>query len=271
MKRILACIICLCFCIPLSAQDAAAPVDSAASADLAAPVDSVAVYLAQGDQLAGQWKHAEAAHAYLAALRLKPDCYEAAWKAGDELTEYADSLPAKDKAGKEAAFAKAGKLCETAIRINPSGWEGHFRLSVALGRLALFRGGKEKINLSKRIKVQADSAVILNPQADLAYHVLGRWHQNLANLSSVLRLFAKVLYGGVPPGSNDEAVAMFKKAIEINPNHIEHYLELARTYEFMGKEELMSEPLNKVLALPNVEEDDPVFKKEAEEMLKELD
>jgi tetratricopeptide (TPR) repeat protein len=135
----------------------------------------------------------------------------------------------------------------------------------------LFRGGKEKINLSKEIKAEADTAVALNPQADLAYHVLGRWHQNLANLGGVLRFFAKVLYGGAPPGSNEEAVAMFKKAIEINPNHIEHYLELARTYEFMDREDLMKEPLQKVLALPNVEEKDPTFKKEAEEMLKDIE
>jgi len=54
---------------------------------------------------------------------------------------------------------------------------------------------------------------------------------------------------------------MFKKAIDINPNHIEHYLELARTYEFMDREDLMKEPLQKVLALSNVEEKDPGFKR----------
>ena len=84
------------------------------------------------------------------------------------------------------------------------------------------------------------------------------------------KFFAKILFGGVPPGSNEESVAMFKKAIEINPNHIEHYLELARTYKFMDRKDLMKEPLEKVLALPNMEEKDPGFKKEAEEMLKDL-
>jgi len=48
--------------------------------------------------------------------------------------------------------------------VNPNGWDGHFKLSVALGRLALFRGGKEKINLSKEIKAEADTAVALNPR-----------------------------------------------------------------------------------------------------------
>ncbi len=232
--------------------------------------DSVAKYLAIGDEMGTRWDHKSSTVAYLKVLEFDPKNYEASWKAGDEYTEVANKLPEDQKKQKEIYFDKARELCEQAISINPNGWEGYFRLSVALGRLALFRGGKEKINLSKRIKVEADKAVELNPQADLAYHVLGRWHQNLANLSWVLKSFAKVLYGGVPPGSNEEAVAMFKKAIEINPTHIEHYLELARTYEFMGKKDLMREPLAKVLALPPLEEDDNPFKEEAGQMLKKL-
>lgn len=231
---------------------------------------TVSDYVALGDSLKDKWDHAGSAAAYMKALELDPNHYESLWKAGDQLTEVADKLPAKEKAAKEANFLKASELCKKAISLNRKEWEAHFRLSVALGRLALFRGGKEKINLSKAIKAEADTAVVLNPNADLAYHVLGRWHQNLANLSGFLKFFAKVLYGGVPPGSNEEAVAMFKKAIELDPNHIEHYLELARTYQFMGKKDLMRDPLNKILSLPDKDEDDPVFRKEAQEMLAKL-
>jgi tetratricopeptide (TPR) repeat protein len=232
--------------------------------------NTVAETMAIGDSLKDKWDHAGAAAAYMKVLEVEPNNYEALWKAGDQITEVADKLPAKEKAQKKIEFLKAADLCKKAVRVNPKGWEGHFRLSVAEGRLALFLGGKEKINMSKAIKAEADTAVALNPNADLAYHVLGRWHQNLANLSGFLRFFAKLLYGGVPPGSNDEAVAMFKKAIELDPNHVEHYLELARTYQFMGKKDLMREPLNKVLSLPNKDEDDPIYKKEAEEMLVKL-
>ena len=226
--------------------------------------------MALGDSLAEKWAHADAAAAYLKALELYPASYDAAWKAGDETTEYAKKLPANEKAAKEAAFEKARTLCEKAIALNPKGWEGHFRLSVALGRLALFRGGKQKINLAKQVKAQVDTAVALNPHADLAWHVIGRWHQDLANLNFALKTVAKIIFGGVPPGSNDEAVAAFQKAISIDPNHIEHHLELARTYKLMGKKELMAAPLQKVLDLPSVEEDDDAFKAEAKEMLAKL-
>ena len=95
-------------------------------------------------------------------------------------------------------------------------------------------------------------------------------HQNLANLGGFLKFFAKVLYGGVPPGSNEESAVAFKRAIEIDPNHIEHHLELARTYKYMGEKELAQQSLQTVLELPNIDEDDPQFKEEAKELLKKI-
>lgn len=231
---------------------------------------SFETYMALADSLAKKWDHFGAMTAYENALKCNPHSYEAAWKAGDETTEYANRLPNQQKKEKEDFFEKARYFCETAIQLNPKGWEGHFRLAVALGRLALFRGGKEKIYLAKQVKAHGDTAVMLNPNADLAWHLIGRWHQDLANLNWALKAVAKVVFGGVPPASNREAVEAFKKAISINPNHIEHHLELARTYKFMGKPELMKPHLEKVLQLPSAEEDDPKFKKEAREMLEEL-
>ena len=232
--------------------------------------DPVAKIIALGDSLKEVWDHSGAADAYLKALELDSANYEAAWKSGREITEVANQLSPKMKDEKEIKFTKAVALCEQAIALNESGWEGHFHLSVALGRLALFRGGKKKINMSKRIKAEADTAIILNPEADLAYHVVGRWHQNLANLGGFLKFFAKVLYGGVPPGSNEESAVAFKRAIEIDPNHIEHHLELARTYKYMGEKELAQQSLQTVLELPNIDEDDPQFKEEAKELLKKI-
>ena len=255
MKKILSiCVILvLLVVVPVFAQDT-----------------DVATLMAKGDSLADIWDHEGAAIAYMGALKMDPTNYELLWKAGDQYTEIADALPKSEKKQKETYFEKARELCDRAIESNPDGYEGHFRLAVALGRLALFRGGKEKIKLSKLIKAEGDKAVELNPQADLAYHLLARWHQNLANLSGLLKFFANTFFGGLPPASNEEAVELFQKAISIDPNHIEHHLELAKTYEFMKKKELMRKPLETVLSLPNVEEDDPEFKDEAKELLKKL-
>ncbi|MBN1780063.1 tetratricopeptide repeat protein [bacterium] len=226
--------------------------------------------MAVGDSLDKAGDHDGALKVYLKILETDSLDYDALWNAGDQYTEVAKALPDDAKDAKEEKFDLARQYCEKAIAVNPEGWEGHTYLAIALGRLALFRGGKEKINLSKRVKAEADRGIELNPDNDLAYHVVGLWHRNLANLSWVLKSFAKILYGGVPPGSNDEAVACLKKAIEIKPTYINHHLELAKTYKEIGKKELMREPLEKVIALPATEAEDDEYKAEAEELLKEL-
>jgi len=232
--------------------------------------DSINTHLAIGDSLNDLGDHESALKAYLTVITLDSLNYTANWKTGDQYTEIAKNLPEDMKEQKEENFDLARQYCEKAIAIDSSGWEGHTYLSIALGRLALFRGGKEKINLSKRIKAEADMGIALNPDNDIAYHVIGVWHRNLANLSWILKSFAKILYGGVPPGSNEEAVKALKKAIEINPDHINHYLELAKTYKEMGKKELMKEPLDTVLELPVTEPDDDQHKEEAKKLLEAL-
>jgi FimV-like protein len=237
---------------------------------LQAGCGSVEQCIVVGDSLADLGEHDAALQAFLNALEQDSMNYDANWKAGDQYTEVAKNLPDKEKDAKEEKFDLARQCCEKAIEINPDGWEGHTYLAIALGRLALFRGGKEKINMSKQVKAEADKGIELNPENDIAYHVVGLWHRNLANLSWVLKSFAKLLYGGVPPGSNEEAVANLKKAIEIKPTHINHYLELAKTYKEMGEKKLMREPLEKVLELPATEPDDAEHKEEAKKLLAEL-
>ena len=272
MKIIMSFIVAVFILCPLHAQDSTAivqDIDSAAvPEEVIAPEASL---MAEADALSASWKHQEAAAKYLEAAAIDSNNYDAYWKAADELTKLADNLPGEKKDLKESTFQQASDLCDKAIAVNPNGWEGHTYKAIALGRLALFQGGKKKINLSKAVKAEADKAMELNPEADTPYHILGRWHQNLANLSWVLRAAAKVIYGGVPPGSNEEAVAMFKKAIELNPKHIVHYLELAKTYKLMGKKDLMVGPLETLLALPSVQEKDDEYKEEAKAMLKKLE
>ncbi len=233
-------------------------------------VDSVQIYMALADEYAEKWDHENAINYYLKVLGIDSTNYRAHWKAGDEYCELANNLPEDQELQKETNFEKARIYSQKAIDLNPEGFDGHLKLSASLGRLALFRGGKEKIKLSKLVKSEAEKALELNPESNIANHILGAWQQNVANLSGLLKFFAKVFFGEKLVGSNEEAVKYFKRAIEIDPNHIEHYLELAKTYEYMDEEELMKESLQKVLELPAVEEDDPEFKEEAEEMLKDL-
>ena len=79
-----------------------------------------------------------------------------------------------------------------------------------------------------------------------------------------------MIYGQMPAASNEEAVKFYKKAIELNPQRAASHVDLGRTYAAMGKNDLAKEELNKGLAQPNREKDDPEVKQRAKDALKKL-
>ena len=79
------------------------------------------------------------------------------------------------------------------MRLNPNGWEGHSGLASNLGRLALFEGGKAKIEMAREVKAEAERALALNPKDDRAMHVLGRWHREIARLSVFEKTAAQLI------------------------------------------------------------------------------
>ena len=129
---------------------------------------------------------------------------------------------------------------------------------------------KEQTVAARRIEDSAEKAIKLDPRNDLAWHVLGRWHTVLASVTGIKRTVAQLFFGELPAASNDDAVMCFQKAIEINPNRLMHYIELGQTYAQMGKTADARRLINKGLAMPDVEKDDPEMKRRGRETLAKL-
>ena len=221
----------------------------------------------KGDDYYDKWEHRNALIEYLKVLKIDSTDYEILWKVSRAYTDLGEKI---DKKVRESYYQQAMDFAEKAVCANPEGVEGHFRKAVALGRLALFKGGKTKIELSKGVKEEIDIVKKLDPEYDLAYYVIGRWHREIANLSRILKVLAKVIYGGVPEASNEKAIENFTKAIELNPDYVEYRLEFGRTYMMLKKWDLAREQFNKCVELPSKEEDDDSFKEEAKELLNKI-
>jgi tetratricopeptide (TPR) repeat protein len=131
-------------------------------------------------------------------------------------------------------------------------------------------GSKDQVNAAPRIKAAVDRALELDPTNDNAWHILGRWNRTLADVNAVKRVLAKALYGGLPVTSNEAAEKCLLKAIEINPNRLMHYIELGRIYAAMGRKEDARKNIEKGMAMPNKEKDDPEMKETGKQMLEKL-
>jgi tetratricopeptide (TPR) repeat protein len=159
---------------------------------------------------------------------------------------------------------------ERAAKAGPNDAEAQLATAITLGKMLPYMSSREQSAASPRIKESADKTLQVNPRDDTAWHVLGRWNRVLADVNAVKRALAGILYGSLPKGSIEEAEHDMRKAIELNPNRLMHYIELGRIYAQMGKKDEARSYINKGLAMPNAEKDDPETKQRGRETLAKL-
>jgi tetratricopeptide (TPR) repeat protein len=157
-----------------------------------------------------------------------------------------------------------------AAACGPKDGDAQLATAITLGKMLPDLPVKEQVAASPRIKESVDKALAIDQGNDTAWHVLGRWHRVLADVNQMKRYLAGMLYGGLPTGSNEEAERAMKKAIALNPDRLMHYIELGRIYAQMGKKEEAREYINKGLAMPDTEKDDPETKQRGRETLAKL-
>jgi len=232
--------------------------------------DDITTYVMKGDSLYKLFDNNGSLKEYLSAIELDSMNYEANWKASRAYTDVGETIEDDDE--RAELYLKGSQTAKRAVQIDSTGAKGHLFLSIALGRVALDAGAKERIKLSKDIKKEVDLAIKYDPNDDIAYHVLGRWNRKLSNLSWIEKGFADMFLGGVPEDASEEnAIAAFKKAIEMKPNHINHHLELGITYEMMDMEEDARKEFQTCLDLPNSDSGDEKYKLDAQERIEDLD
>lgn len=233
---------------------------------LAQKADSL---IAEGDRAYHQFMNEEALNIYSQALKMDSSNFEAAWKLSRAYVDVGETLDDKDE--RKSYYKKGEEFSRKAIEIDSGRAEGHLYLSIALGRVALDAGAKERVRLSKEIKQEVDRALAIDSTNDIAWHVLGRWHRKIATLSWIEKKFANIFLGGVPKeASVEKSVECFRKAIELRPEHINHHLELGKSLEKLDRKNEAIVQYRIVLELPKKDADDDRYKSEATERLEDL-
>jgi tetratricopeptide (TPR) repeat protein len=169
-------------------------------------------------------------------------------------------------------FAHAVEHARAAVQVAPDSARGHLELAVALGRQALREGPRTRLALSREIKAETDRAIAQDPRLGRAYHVRAMWNRKIAGLNFFERNIARAVLGGVPRGASmDNAVSDFQKAIELEPDYVNHHLELGRTFVEMKRKADARRELEKAVALPPTSSPrDPRYQDEARELLKKF-
>jgi len=168
-------------------------------------------------------------------------------------------------------YAVAEDYARKAVQADPNLTWGHFYVAASLGKIAMLSSTSKQIDLAREIRSEVEKAIALDPRNGYAYHVYGVWHRKMAEISQMKRVLANVImWRSIPKGSLDSSVEYLTRAISLNPKVIAHYLELGRTYIAMGQMQLARGALKYAQELPVEFSDDPLNKKEAQELLREI-
>jgi tetratricopeptide (TPR) repeat protein len=224
--------------------------------------------LKQGDTFDAQLDNTHALESYLQAEQLGATD-------PDTLTHIARQYAllmndTKSEAEQRRLGEKALEYSKRAVAKNPSHAKSLLSVAICYGRLVRFQDTRTKVEYSRFVQEYAEKALKLDPTDSYAWHVLGAWNYELAQMGAFSRAFVKVVYGGMPPASNEEAERLFRKAVQIAPERVSHHAELGRTLAVLGRKDEARLELNKALTLPSREKDDPESKQRAAATLAQL-
>jgi tetratricopeptide (TPR) repeat protein len=222
----------------------------------------------KGDVHYEQLQTADALKYYLPAEKLQPKNVDLLVKISREYRHLMSDAGSKEEKVRLGNIAKT--YAQRAVALAPNDPEAQLAIAITYGKLLPYQSNKERVEGSKIVKEAAEKVTRLAPSNDLGWHLLGRWHVTMADVGAVTKALGSLVYGKMPPSSNEDAERYFLKAISLNPNRLMHYIELGRTYAQMGRKDEARKFITKGLAMPATEKDDPETKQKGREILAKL-
>jgi tetratricopeptide (TPR) repeat protein len=229
---------------------------------------SAADLIASGDAFDLKLQPTEALKFYLPAEKLEPANVELILRIARQYRHLMQDATKPDEKMRLGGIGR--EYAERAVKLAPNESEAHLSVAITDAKMVPMLSSKKRLEASKHMKAEIDRAIALDPSKDLAWHILGCWHQRLADVGIVMRTMAKLTYGSVPAATNDEAVKCFQQAIKLNPDRLIHYIELGRTYAQMGQPDDARRYIKKGLSMPDVGKDDPESKQRGRETMGKL-
>jgi tetratricopeptide (TPR) repeat protein len=244
---------------------AAAP---SAHASPAMPDSTFIAAVSEGDSAFAVFDNETARLCYQRAFAIDSTDCNVLWKLARADVHRGMVVPEDDKV---RWFTASEALARRCVALYPDSSEAHFFLAVSLGQMTKVVGGKHRLELSKEVKHEAEVTLSLDPKHYGAMHVLGRWNYEVAGLGWFSRAAAKIIYGGVPNGSYEQAKEWFERAIAIRPdmplNHLWLGETLIKLHDYTGARA----EFERCISLDDVLWDDPITRAHAQKMLHEIE
>lgn len=176
-----------------------------------------------------------------------------------------------DKNAKISYYNLAKNYADKAISADSNSADAYYVRAVAAGKLSEVETENKKLVAElKDIKTYADKALLKNPGHGKANYVLGKWNFNMLTMPWTKKAAMKVLFGGMPPATIENAYKYMEKCRKLEPYFVPDFLDLAKAYKYDHKPAQAAEVLNQLVKLPVRRSADAALKAEGKKMLSEM-
>ncbi len=177
-----------------------------------------------------------------------------------------------DKNAKTNYYNSAKEYADKAIAIDSNNADAYYGRAVSAGKLSEIETDNKKLVADvKDIKTYADKALSLNPNHGKANYVLGKWNYEVLTLPWAKKAAVKVLFGGMPPATIENAYKYMEKCRLLEPYFVLNFLDLAKAYKYDHKPAEALQVLNQMVKLPTRTAEDNTLKTEGKKLLSEME
>ena len=240
-------------------------------ARLAADPENLSVLLQKADRLDDTDHYSEALTILKGLEKSDPRNVEVLHRISRVDSDLVDDLPDDAKKKGYSYALESMAYAKRAIEADSRSSDAHLAAAIAYGVMTDFVDDRTKMEYSKVIKAEAEKAIELNPKNDYAYLVLARWNFEMTQLNPFLKGIAELLYGQMPPASQDKALEDFQKAIEIAPNKMIHHFCYGEALAKLGRKDEARAEYQKVLRLTPTCREEHDYQQKASSGLKTLE
>lgn len=177
-----------------------------------------------------------------------------------------------DREERRHRFFLADQAAQKALTLSPDDVAIRLMAVVTKGKIAGYFSLGEQVRLARELRMEVDAlSALLGPNHVDLLHVQSWLHFKVGKTSSMERLVAKILFGGLPEDLDiDTAMTLMRRAMELRPQSPVYPYDLGIFYQRLGQPEQARPWFEKVLSMAAVTAEDRVYQGWARQRLERL-
>lgn len=215
-------------------------------------------------------RESEALMLFEKVLLAEPDNYQALLNAA--YLHFRQGWLYSDKTKKKEHYLTLQSYARRALDLKPTEYQAKFLVIVGKAKMARYLSSGEQVRIARELQADLTVLSLLAEDDPNCLYLLSWLNFKVGSTSSLEKLLASVLFGGLPEDlTTENGFALMHKAIRLRPDYLVYHYDIGVYQQRLGNMEKARPWFEKVLAGEAKTAEEVVYKKWAKQRLLELD